>query len=192
MTIKRQTLRGLARSGIAAAVLVAMPAQAAQEAAQPCLSAADVQALAVYALPSAMDGLIERCSPQLAADGFLRRQGPALVASYKRGKQAAWPRARRALLQVASEKDPKSIDLIATMPDEALQPFVESMIGGMVATQLKPEQCGAAERVVRLLAPLPAANMAELAGLLFQLGATGKQKAGGLAVCKGPRGAGNG
>ncbi|MET0250704.1 MAG: hypothetical protein ABW203_00840 [Novosphingobium sp.] len=172
------------RAGVVALLGLAVPAHAAQSAAAPCVSVEDVQAMAAYALPSAMDGLIMHCSPHLAPSGFLRSQGPALVARYAAGKQAAWPQAKRALLQIAGEKQDKSADLIADLPDASLQPFVEGLIGGMIGKELKPEQCSLAERLVRLLSPLPPGNMIELVGLLVEFGSKDKKPGpGGLKLC---------
>lgn len=141
--------------------------------------------MAAFALPSAIGGLIEHCSPSLPADGFLRSRGPGLVAQYQVGRQAAWPRAKRALLQISGEKQDKTADLVRDLPDSALQPFVDGMIGGLIGKELKPGQCGLAERLMRLLSPLPPDNMVELVGLLVELGSKGsKAKPGGFALCE--------
>src|ERR1043166_10150013 len=94
--------RGLGRVLAAAALSLALPAQAI---AQQCLAEADGQAMAAFALPSAVNGVIEQCAPVLPAGSFLRSEGPGVVARYAAGKQAAWPAAKRAFLQMASEKD---------------------------------------------------------------------------------------
>ena len=184
MKLRPGYLGKLRRAGAVAALAFAMPAQAAQPAGAPaCLSQADLRAMAAYALPSALEGVIERCSPTMAAGGYLRRQGPGLVSRYAAGKQAAWPAAKGALLQFAGDKDAQAADAIDDLPDQAIQPFVDAMIAGMVGGQLKPEQCGLAERLMRLLAPLPPENTAELLGLLVQLGAKDKKGPGNLTFC---------
>ena len=70
------------RSIVAAAVLMALPGQAlAAEAASSCLSSGEVRALAAFAMPSALTGVIDTCAPQVGADSFLATRGRGLVAA---------------------------------------------------------------------------------------------------------------
>ena len=174
------------RTLAAAVTLVALPAQAgAQAAAAPCLTEAEVRALATFAMPSALDGLIKNCSTHVGDAGFMTRSGSALVADYAANKDAAWPLARKAFFRLGGDKDKDSAEMIAKLPDEALQPFVEGMIGGMVGAKLKPEQCRLADKMMRLLAPLPPENMVELLGTVVELATAGEKAApGGFSVCK--------
>ena len=184
-------IRNFVSAAAAAALAAAGPCQAA--AAQrstppaPCLSLAELRAMTTYALPSALDGVIRHCSPYLAEGGFLRRSGPGLVASYAAGRADAWPGAKAAFLKLAGEKEPESLDMVARMPDSTLQPFVEGMIGGLVGSKLKPGQCVLAETMIRLLAPLPPGNTAELLSTIAALAADKPNKGvpGPLAVCGG-------
>lgn len=139
-----------------------------------------------FAMPSALNGLITHCSPHVPASGFMRQSGAPLVASYARGKQAAWPRAKTAFLKFAGEEDPASVELVSQMPDSALQPFIEVMIGGLIGSKLKPAQCTLADKMIRLLAPLPPENTVELIGTIVALtGSESKKGASpGIAVCK--------
>jgi hypothetical protein len=59
----------------------------------------------------------------------------------------------------------------------------------MVSQQIPVERCSTIDKVVRLLAPLPPANMAELVSVMVGLGAKsdaeGKpRKIGKLALCQ--------
>jgi hypothetical protein len=178
------------KSFVAACALFALPGQAiaAQAAATPCLTSGEVRALATFAMPSVLTGVIDNCSRQLGANAFMTSQGRGLVAAYAAGKDAAWPQARKAFFRLAQsgkggEKD--TMGAMASMPDSALQPFVEGMIGGLIGAKLKPAQCGTADRLMRLLAPLPPQNTAELLSTILELAdADGKAKPGGLAICK--------
>ena len=168
------------------AAAIAMPAQAAAAEAE-CLAPAEVRALATFAMPSVLTGLIDHCAPEVGASGFMSTQGRGLVASYAAHKDAAWPVARKAFFRLAGSKSDSSeaTDMMAKMPDAALQPFVEGMIGGMIGSKLKPGQCAVADRMMRLLAPLPPENTSELLGTILEL-AEGDKKSGpgGLAICK--------
>ena len=177
--------RGLALVVAAAAV----PAQAAvaQAAQAQCLSPVEVRALATFAMPSVLTGLINHCAPEIGTAGFMSTQGGSLVASYAAHKESAWPTARKAFFRIAGSKSDTSeaTDMMAMMPDAELQPFVEGMIGGMVGSKLKPGQCVIADKMMRLLAPLPPENTSELLGTILEL-ADGDKKSGpgGLTICK--------
>ena len=173
---------------LAGAALLALPAQAAaQTAATPCLSQGEVRALTTFAMPSALTGLIDHCGPQVGASAFMPTKGRALVAAYAARKDAAWPLARKAFFRIAGGKGDDK-DMMATMgrmPDAALQPFVEGMIGGMIGAKLKPGQCVIADKLLRLLAPLPPENTTELIGTILELADADNKKApGGFQVCK--------
>ena len=183
------TVRTIARCTALLAAAVAMPAQAAaaQAAEAQCLAPAEVRALATFAMPSVLTGLIDRCTPEVGASGFMTTQGRNLVASYAAYKESAWPTARKAFFRLAGSKSDSSeaTAMMAKMPDAALQPFVEGMIGGMIGSKLKPGQCAIADKMMRLLAPLPPENTSELLGTILEL-AEGDKKSGpgGLAICK--------
>ena len=168
--------------------LSALPAQAvAQTSKSPCLTQGEVRALTTFAMPSLLGGLIDHCGPQVGVNGFMPTQGRSLVATYAARKDAAWPTARKAFFRIAGGKDDDKqvTQAMQGMPDAALQPFVESMISGMVGGQLKPGQCVIADKLMRLLAPLPPENTTELLGTIFELADNGKKPSpGGFSICK--------
>ena len=171
--------------GFCAAAL-AMPAQAAVEQAT-CLSSTEVLALTTFAMPSMLTGLIDHCASEVGTSGYMTTEGHNLIASYAVHKNSAWPSARKAFFRIAGTKGDtrQATDLMAAMPDAALQPFIEGMIGGMVGAKLKPGQCVIADKMMRLLAPLPPENTSELVGTILELaGADKKAGSGGLAICK--------
>ena len=179
----------IARCAALAAAAIAMPAQAAAAAAveAKCLAPGEVRALATFAMPSVLTGLIDRCAPEVGTSGFMSTQGRGLVTSYAAHKDAAWPTARQAFFRLAGSKGgtDETANMLAKMPDAALQPFVEGMIGGMIGAKLKPGQCAIADKMMRLLAPLPPQNTAELLGTILELtGGDKKSGPGGLAICK--------
>ena len=182
-------VRTFARAVALVAAAAAMPAQAAaaQAAQAQCMSPAEVRALATFAMPSVLTGLIDHCAPEVGATGFMSTQGRNLIASYAMHKDSAWPTARKAFFRLAGSKSDSSeaTDMMAKMPDAALQPFVEGMIGGMIGSKLKPGQCVIADKMMRLLAPLPPENTSELLATILELtGADKKSGPGGLAICK--------
>ncbi len=175
-----------ARVAALTAAAIAMPAQATAAETQ-CLAPAEVRALATFAMPSVLTGLIDHCAPEVGASGFMSTQGRNLVASYAAHKDAAWPTARQAFFRLAATKSgaDETTDMMARMPDAALQPFVEGMIGGMIGSKLKPGQCAIADKMMRLLAPLPPENTSELLGTILELAGSDKKAGpGGMTICK--------
>lgn len=178
------------RTLAAALALVALPAQAGAQAAAtakpaPCLTQAEVRALTTFAMPSVIDGLNRSCAPHVGTSSFMARDGAALAANYAANKDAAWPVARKAFFKLGGDQDKSTADMMAQLPDSALQPFVEGMIGGLVGAKLKPEQCRLADKMMRLLAPLPPENTVELLGTVVELATAGdKPKPGSFSICK--------
>lgn len=170
---------------LAAAGLVAAPV-AAQAAEPPCLSAPEFTALASYALPSIITGTTERCNGALPASAWLPRNGGQLAARYAVGKAAAWPNAKNAFLKLSSSgTNAEAANLLKNLPDTSLQPMFDALIAGMIGQQLPTERCGMVDRVVRLLAPLPPENTAELIAVLVGIGSrTGQAKVGSFSLCQ--------
>lgn len=164
-------------AGLAALSAVAS-AQAA--AAQDCLTQPELTGIVTFALPVVMDGAMKACRPALSPQGYFATQGPALVQRYAARKQEAWPTAKAAILKIGDARDAKMKDMVANLPDSALQPFAEGMVAQMVTEGIKPDQCVAIERATRLLSPLPPENTAEL--LTFIVGIADRPKAGKKAT----------
>lgn len=160
----------------------------AQAATPPCLTNAEFTSLASFALPSVIAGTTQRCSASLGRDAFLPNGGPQLAARYAEGKTASWPAARSAFLKLSGGSG-DAAKLLRDMPDASLQGMLDSVLQGMVSQQIPVEQCGTIDQAVRLLAPLPPANMAGLISLLASIGGKpgpdGKKgKLGKLSICQ--------
>ena len=146
-----------------AALALSLTPIAAQAAEPPCLTSSEFTALSSYALPSIITGTTERCATTLPANAWLRRNGSQLAARYAVGKTAAWPGAKAAFFKIgATSANAEATNLIKTLPDSTLQPMLDGLISGMIGQQLPAERCGVIDRLVRLLAPLPPENTAEL------------------------------
>ncbi|WP_179504785.1 MULTISPECIES: hypothetical protein [unclassified Sphingomonas] len=166
-----------------------LASQCAQAAAPACLETADVNAMVSYALPAVMDSAMTYCAPHLAPQGFFAREGQGMVQRYALAKPAAWPRAKAALIKLAQTDQDKTIAQMANLPDKALQPFADGMLGQMVTEALKPENCRPLEQMTRLLAPLPPENTAGLFTFIIRMVDTPSRKPGtqprksGLPLC---------
>lgn len=150
-----------------------------------CLSEAEVTGLVGYALPSVIDGAMKACKPHLSSSGFFATRGSAFAGQYAARRNANWPVAKNAFLKLGGTKDAKLNDTLKALPDNALQPFVEAMVSEMVGGEIKPDQCTAIERGVRILSPLPAENTAELITFVVVLADKPKNgKPSSLPICK--------
>ena len=153
-------------AAIAALAALTLPATAQ---AQTEMTPEATQAAVRYALPHLLAGVRSTCGPKLSRDGYLAKNGAALLARYSQGSEAAWPAARSALMEFGSEKNSDMTQMFAQMPDSALRPFIDAMISSMVATKIKADNCADVERGLELLAPLPAENIAGIIGFVIEL-----------------------
>jgi hypothetical protein len=178
-------------AGAVLAALTASKAAAAQNAGQNanCLSEREVTSLVTYALPVVRDSATKACNPQLPPEGYFATQGSSLVQRYAARKGSAWPEVKAALLKLGG-KDKKMKSMIASLSDEALQPFADEFVSQMIVKGIKPGQCKSIERVNRLLSPLPPENTAELLTFVTVLaekpsvrGAQGAPKKSDFPIC---------
>lgn len=170
-------------TALIATCLIALPG-VARAAEPPCLTGTEFASLAGYSLPSVISGTTQRCDASLGADAYLKRNGTQLAARYAERKAANWPGAKAAFMKLSATKNEDANKLLSTMPDPSLQQMIDAVMEGMVSQQIPTERCGVIDNVVRLLAPLPPANTAELIALAVGLGAkSGKGKVGSITLC---------
>jgi hypothetical protein len=168
---------------LTAALLAIAPTMAAA-AEPPCLTPAEFTSLAEYALPSIITGTSQRCVTALTSGAYLPREGAQLAERYAQRKPAAWPAAKAAFVKLSQATNADAGNVLRTMPDASLQQMLGSLMEGMVAQQVPLERCGTLDRVIGLLAPLPAQNTAELIALTVGLGVkSGRAKVGAISVC---------
>lgn len=163
------------RIGLAAALWAALGATTAQ-AAVPCLSEPEAEALMITLLPDVIDAAGTACAASLPPDATLRGGLPALAGRYRAEAPAAWPQARAALGKVMGEQM-KGVD------PELMRPLIGAMMAPMLAKEIKPADCPKIDRVVSLLSPLPARNTAGIVVLLFTLGTQGKPDRAPFRIC---------
>jgi len=168
-----------------AALASATAAQAQQKA---CIPPADLTDAVIYAMPVAYDAAHTACGNRFAADGFMARQGDAWVATFRDGQDKAWPGALRVLKTfIADDAAAKGTGgddmtaIISALPEEALRPFVDAMVGQMIAKEIKPDSCAKIERVVQLLSPLPSENLGGLVAFMLEMDKKGRQPICGAA-----------
>lgn len=150
-----------------AALATAQTAQAQQQAS--CVAATDLGDTVVYALPIAYDAARNACVNRFARDGFVARDGEAFIAGFRARQDSAWPGAFRLLKVFMAQQDPGQAGseaeigaLIAALPEANLRPFVDGLVGQMIAREIKPDSCSKIERGLEMLSPLPTDNVAGL------------------------------
>lgn len=169
---------------LAASATIALLPGVAQAAEPTCLTPLEFTALATYALPSVITGTAQRCAATLPADAFLTIQGPVIATRYSASKPTAWPGAKAAFLKLTGGDRPEAADMLRSLPDPQLQQIADAAIAGKMSASVPVERCGAINRLLRLLSPLPPESTAEVIVLAAGLGAAvGQTRIGRIAIC---------
>ena len=136
-------------AALAAAAMAIQPVAA--QAQKACITEDEVSAIAIYSVPSLLQGMRLRCAGELASNGFLARRGDALAARYARLQPAVWPRAKTGLIKYgASWSKNRELDMsmVASLPDDAVRPLVDAMIVQESSARISPAKCGRIERAM--------------------------------------------
>ncbi len=149
-------------------IALAALAQAQAAMAAECVTEREVSGLAIYALPSIVNGIDPICAPHLASDGYLAQNSQNLAERYARLGDANWPLAKSAMLKFIGEKDAGS-EAIASLPDEAVRPLVEAVLVQKIAGDIKPQNCPKIERGFQLIDKLPPETVGEVIGFVMGL-----------------------
>lgn len=160
-----------------ALLLAAEPAKAAE---RPCVGRAQLEALAMFALPPVLDALATKCAASLPAQAYLLNGARTLSQSLAAESASSWDGARAALAAVDGD-----------MPAELSPATVQGLLRDMAAAEikLKPDECVRIDRAGELLAPLPPRNLAGIVAMFAELGMAneGKGKKKPLpAICPAP------
>jgi hypothetical protein len=161
--------------GTAAALWLALAATAAQGA-TPCLSEPEAEGLVITLLPDMLDAVGTTCAPSLPSSATLRAGLVPMVARYRAEGLAAQPQASTAFAKLIGN-DMQGLD------PELMRPMITALIAPMLAKEIKPADCPKVERIVTLLGPLPARNLAGITVLLFTLGTQGKRDKPPFTIC---------
>lgn len=174
------------------AVLVALPGVAVAQSAKQCLTPKEAQGLVTFALPEVITAVANKCTPTLGPDGYLTKSAPDLSARYRAAAAPNWPVAKMALRKFIDT----DADFMNNLPDEALKGFFGAGVSTAIVKDIKTEQCGDIDRVMKILAPLPPENMSQLVGILLEIGARPKAQAAAqkakapFSICPAPGGSG--
>lgn len=161
--------------GTMAALWLGLAATTAQ-AATPCITQPEAEALAITFLPDLIDAVGTSCAASLPPQAFLRTGLAPMVSRYRAEAPAVLPQAKSGFSKLIGDT-PQGID-----PD-LMRPMITAMLGPMLAKEIKPADCAKVDRMVGLLAPLPPANTAGIIVMLFTLGTESKKSSPPFRIC---------
>ncbi len=146
------------------AALVALFSTTAAQAAPStqCLTREEIGGMVGYLLPSALNSVIDTCTPELAADAFLLSRGPKLIEELEPIRLASLPMAKRAFGKFAPEGDKQAVRMLQALPDEVFAPLVDSILTQELTGKIQPKSCKDIDRVFKTIEPLPGQNMIDL------------------------------
>jgi hypothetical protein len=151
---------------IAAGVLsVALPTMATAQTAKQCLTPKEAQGLVSFALPDVITSISTKCAPSLGPDSYLSRSGTDLAGRYRVVADTSWPSAKLAVRKFMDA----DATFLNSLPDDVLKGILTAGISTAIVKDVKTTQCGNINRIVQVLAPLPAENMSQLVGIVLEL-----------------------
>ncbi len=159
-----------------AALTALATAQTAQAQQQACVAPADMADAITYAMPIAFDAVRTTCSNRLTGSGFIATRGEAYAAQFRARQTKAWPGAFRVLKSFMAGKDasaggasPDIAAMLTGMPEGTIRPFVDGLIGQLIAEEIRPADCGRIERGLEVISPMPAENVGSLIAFVVEL-----------------------
>lgn len=152
---------------------VALASAQAAQAQNVCVNAEDAGDAVVYAMPLAYEAAKKACKNELAETSFLRGdKGAAFIETFRERQDASWPGTVRMLkifiAQSGEGADDGMAQMLNSMEDDALRPFVDALGGQMLAQEIKPDSCATIDKAAELMSPLPADNVSGLVSLILQ------------------------
>jgi hypothetical protein len=168
------------RTTMLALAALGLPASAtAQAAGKSCLTRVEAEGLMTYNMPAMVRGISSKCATVLPATAPLVQAGTVTAARYQPDADKAWPVAKTAFDKVAGVKMSELIG------DAGIQKLMETTISTGLASSVKTKDCATIDRILDILQPLPAKNMAMLITAMLELGSQGdKAKAPPFTICE--------
>jgi hypothetical protein len=153
------------RLSVALLSLAAMAHSQAAIAAE-CVTEQEVSGLAIYALPSIVNGIGPICSAHLSSQGYLAQKSQGLAERYAQLGDANWPLAKSAMLKFIEKKD-SGFEALASLPDNAVRPLVEAVLVQKITADIKPQDCPKIERGMEIIDKLPPETVGEVIGFIM-------------------------
>ncbi|MEA3036546.1 MAG: hypothetical protein QOH04_2318 [Sphingomonadales bacterium] len=162
------------RIGATCAALALAGASASAAATPPvCVTRAQVNDLTLFALPSVLDALADKCRASLPASAYLLNAGHELSRRLSADAGAHWEGAVAVFKTFGDKKMPEGLS------PETMRGIMRDILVGDMLKKTTSVQCAEANEGAELLAPLPPENLGRLMGLIVEL-AGGKK---GPKIC---------
>ena len=164
------------RSALAVAALLFASAAQAQQAARPCITEAEGEALFQVMLPEVIREMGRVCVA-LPPRSFLRQPGAAFMARINAGVAPALPAAQGGIRKLLGPQG-------AALADSQFAiPMVRAVFVPLAAQAIKPADCPGLDKIVGNLAPLPPRNLAAVFVALAQLSQNDEKRGPRLPIC---------
>jgi hypothetical protein len=151
------------RAATLAALATLVPGQVL--AAQPaCITPAEMRGGIAYFLPPVIAEVQDRCKAHLGSESYLLTRAGDISTRLAASKLQHWPLARTVFLKMGDQSDSAKL---AKMPDEALRPLVDSMLGALLTIKVSSTTCGEINDITEALAPLDADQTVNLIATVF-------------------------
>jgi hypothetical protein len=165
-----------------ATVLTALVLAVSPSMAQACITADEVDALAMVSAPAVINTAVKQCSVALGKNAYLLQNQDSIIAKFADKRDVAMPAAFRAVQKVmkGSTTNGKFDQAIAGVSSDAILKIFEN---GMISeVKLDAKSCLVANEVIATLAPLPPENLTRLFTIILQL-PTDTSKKSSFTVC---------
>jgi len=150
--------------------LAAMGTAQATQAQQVCVAPDDAADAMVYVMPGAYEAVLTTCSGEFTDQSFMiSAAGSNFVEQFRAQQDARWPGTMRffRVFMARETQDDGMAEVIAALPDDALRPLIDGVLGQMIGKEIKSDNCAKIDRAVELLSPLPAENIAGLVSFIL-------------------------
>lgn len=147
---------------------LATSVQATAQAAKPCLTPTEAEAMVLAMAPDALRTVGVACAADLPAGALIRQNSGPFIDRYQAEADRAWPLAGGAIAKIIGP------EASAIANSTLLRPLVTTLMVPMIVGKVKPKDCPEIERIVSLMAPLPPRNFAALAVTIYRLSQDGK------------------
>jgi len=161
---------------LAAAALSVAPIQQARAAEPACLEKAQPTAVQMTMAPPFIEGASERCSSFLPAGAFLRTGGAALAARLTWEASIPPGQLMAASTRIAGKAPAK-------LSDATMALVFHDVVKSELVRQLKASDRAIFDEMAEAIAPLPAANVAQVIGAIIALAPDTGDKTG-LRICR--------
>lgn len=148
-------MKQLFRFAALALLPAALASSTAAQAAGPCLTMPEAQAVTLVALPAIIRSAGIACAA-LPPNAVIRQDSGPFIDRYTAAADHAWPAAQAALIRLGS---PAIAPLVQS---QAARPLLAGLLAPLIVGEINPVSCPAIDHMAGLLAPLPPENVAGL------------------------------